>query len=101
MGWVGKLSACHARAAGAHTPSIFRWSFMFYYSGAVLPQDPFSIDGRPFTPVEQGSRSASAANVAHLSLLAPVKKAVPHSQKPDRRELEAHAHIITVLLVVQ
>ena len=44
MGWVGKLSACQARAAGAHTPSIFRWSFMFYYSGAVLPQDPRSHD---------------------------------------------------------
>ena len=41
-GRVGRLSACQARAALAHTPSIFRWSFFFYYSPVVLPQDPDS-----------------------------------------------------------
>ena len=39
-GRVGRLSACQARAALAHTPSIFRWSFFFYYSPVFLPQDP-------------------------------------------------------------
>ena len=41
-GRVGRLSACQARAALAHTPSIFRWSFFFYYSPVFLPQDPFT-----------------------------------------------------------
>ena len=41
-GRVGRLSACQARAALAHTPSIFRWSFFFYYSPVFLPQDPNS-----------------------------------------------------------
>ena len=31
-GRVGRLSGCQARAALAHTPAIFRWSFFFYYS---------------------------------------------------------------------
>ena len=39
-GRVGRLSGCQARAALAHTPSIFRWSFFFYYSPVFLPQDP-------------------------------------------------------------
>ena len=39
-GRVGRLSACQARAALAHTPSIFRWSFFFYYSPVFLPQFP-------------------------------------------------------------
>ena len=36
-GRVGRLSGCQARAALAHTPSIFRWSFFFYYSYTSLP----------------------------------------------------------------
>ena len=39
-GRVGRLSACQARAALAHTPSIFRWSFFFYYSYTSLPPFP-------------------------------------------------------------
>ena len=39
-GRVGRLSGCQARAALAHTPSIFRWSFFFYYSYTVLPPFP-------------------------------------------------------------
>ena len=35
-GRVGRLSGCQARAALAHTPSIFRWSFFFYYSYTSL-----------------------------------------------------------------
>ena len=43
-GRVGRLSACQARAALAHTPSIFRWSFFFYYSPVALPQHPLLLD---------------------------------------------------------
>ena len=47
-GRVGRLSACQARAALAHTPSIFRWSFFFYYSYTSLPPFPSRADPRRY-----------------------------------------------------
>ena len=47
-GRVGRLSGCQARAALAHTPSIFRWSFFFYYSPVALPQDPIRCWHPPY-----------------------------------------------------
>ena len=72
-GRVGRLSACQARAALAHTPSIFRWSFFFYYSPVFLPQDPQSPGGRGWVFVHslrvhcsvhvQFTSSAAALNI--------------------------------------
>ena len=59
-GRVGRLSGCQARAALAHTPSIFRWSFFFYYSPVFLPQDP---DPRPNSFWNLGSVAAGSSHV--------------------------------------
>ena len=62
-GRVGRLSGCQARAALAHTPSIFRWSFFFYYSPVALPQDPVAageaVGARPRSGAHLGRGHSS------------------------------------------
>ena len=70
-GRVGRLSGCQARAALAHTPSIFRWSFFFYYSPVFLPQDPVGPDVFSLTRGSLSPRPRSIRVTAKKTLRIP------------------------------